>query len=239
MVAFGGGRMNRRRFFVLLGMLFGVGWASPGEPKKRDDEKDKKEKEKEKDKDDKDDKERKEREPKDFFTRIYGQVLAAHRGQLKVGAYVLQGDSPWLSWVAPGMWVEAEGRKAGERFVVQRLRILKPERFAYYRGPGAPVEVRLPFVEAWYGSGEKTPFFLQAAPPGEDVLLVAHAEDWGILPLPLGLARLDGEVIRGRGILPLPLGLAPPAPPGPDWFLAVGRWEGGRIRWLKLEALER
>lgn len=216
MVAFGGGRMNRRRFFVLLGMLFGVGWASPGEPKKRDDEKDKKEKEKEKDKDDK---ERKEREPKDFFTRIYGQVLAAHRGQLKVGAYVLQGDSPWLSWVAPGMWVEAEGRKAGERFVVQRLRILKPERFAYYRGPGAPVEVRLPFVEAWYGSGEKTPFFLQAAPPGEDVLLVAHAEDWGILPLPLGLA--------------------PPAPPGPDWFLAVGRWEGERIRWLKLEALGR
>lgn len=206
--------MNRRRFFVLLGMLLGVGWASPREPKKRDDEKDKKEKEK-----DKDDKERKEREPNDFFTRIYGQVLAAHGGQVRVGAYVLHGDSPWLAWVAPGMWVEAEGWKAGEQFFVQRLRILKPERFAYYRGPGAPVEVRLPFVEAWYGSGEKTPFFLQAAPPGEDVLLVAHAEDWGILPLPLGLA--------------------PPAPPGPGWFLARGRWEEGRVRWLGLEALGR
>ncbi|WP_337845618.1 hypothetical protein [Thermus sp.] len=138
---------------------------------------------------------------------------------MKVGAYVLQGDSPWLSWVAPGMWVEAEGRKSGERFLVQRLRILKPGRFIYYRGPGAPLGVRPSFVEAWYSPGEQTPFFLQAASPGRDVLLLAHADDWGALPLPLGLA--------------------PPAPSDPGWFLARGRWEGGRVRWLGLEALRR
>lgn len=195
--------MNRRRFLGLLWALLGMAWASPEEPKKE--------------KKDKDEKESKEKEPKDFSTRLYGEVLAARGGQVKVGAYVLQGDSPWLAWVAPGMWVEAEGWKAGERFFVQHLRILKPERFTYYRGPGAPVGVSFPFVEAWYRPGEESPFFLQAAPSGETVLLVAYAE--------------------AQGVLAQPRGLALPTPPGPGWFLARGRWEGERIRWLKMEAL--
>ncbi|TBH21066.1 hypothetical protein [Thermus thermamylovorans] len=147
--------------------------------------------------------------------RFYGAVTLNDGRTLLVGGVPLLGASPWTGVLAPGMVVEAEGNWAAGGFRAERLQVLSPNRFAYYRGPGAAVgQGGYAGVELWTveGGGRVQTFALRAAPGGAEVRLVAY---WD-----------------GRRFLALPPGLRPP-PPGlpPGWVEGVGVYREGRIAW--------
>lgn len=150
--------------------------------------------------------------------RFSGQVTVAAGQTPLVGGVPLQGTSPWLPLLVPGMVVEAEGFWQGQGFVAESIRVVFPSRFAYYRGPGAGVGQRAyPGVEMWTveeGGGVRV-FALRAASAGQEVRLVAYWDGQRFQALPEGLALPD-----------------PGLPPG--WVEVLGVYREGRLRWVQL-----
>lgn len=154
----------------------------------------------------------------DSLERFYGKVVVSAGSVLLAGGVVLRGDSPWIGLLAPGMVVEVEGKRQGQGLLAQRVRILSPERFAYFQGPAEALGRRGGSgVAVWTveEEGRVRVYAERAAPWSRDLRLVAY---WD-----------------GRRYLALPFGPAPPPPSAPGWVEALGVWEG-RAVWLTVRA---
>lgn len=115
---------------------------------------------------------------------FYGEVrLAGER--VVVGSRRLAGPDPLLAYLAPGMWVEAEGRVGSGGILVQRLRVLRPRLWAYYQGPGRAVGAG-GRVRVWFQGEDAAPFRRQDLGPGHDpaaVIVACFASGrWWALP---------------------------------------------------------
>lgn len=200
-------RLVSRRW--LLGWL--LGWASLAWADGKD--KDKKDKDdKDKNKDSKDSKDKKdEKEPKHRI--LYAEVSLAREGTVAIGAGQLTTESPWASFLAPGMWLRAEGVWQEGTFVAETLEILQPAQFSYFRGPAHLLGFPGEWVEAWYTFDGATTrrFALRQATPGQEVRLLAYAGP--------------------AGWVALPPSLPPPPNAGQGWWLIEGRLQGPSLTW--------
>ncbi len=114
---------------------------------------------------------------------FYGEIrLAGER--VVAGSRRLLGPDPLLPYLAPGMWVEAEGRVEGSGLRVQRLRVLRPEVWAYYQGPGRALG--LPGrVRVWFAGEGAERYRLQSlGGDGPEAVIVAcfSGSRWRALP---------------------------------------------------------
>lgn len=142
----------------------------------------------------------------DSLERFYGKVVVSAGSVLLAGGVVLRGDSPWIGLLAPGMAVEVEGQRQGQGFLAQRVRILSPERFAYFQGP----------AEALGRKGDSGVAVWTVEEGGEGARLRRAGRSLVPGPPPRGLL--------GRPPLPGP----PPRPrPAPAFGPRVGGGRGG------------
>jgi len=150
---------------------------------------------------------------------FYGQVrLAGER--VVAGSRRLMGTDPLLPYLAPGMWVEAEGRVDRQGLWVQKLRVLRPVAWAYYQGPGRAVGAS-GRVRAWFTDRDTRPYRLQTLGPGDDpdVVIVACFAwgRWQALPPALTPAFKASE---------------------PGWWRLVGAYYSYGLRIESAERLE-
>ncbi len=150
---------------------------------------------------------------------FYGQIrLAGER--VVAGSRQLMGTDPLLPYLAPGMWVEAEGRVDRRGLWVQKLRVLNPGVWAYYQGPGRAVGAS-GRVRAWFTDRDPRPYRLQTLGSGDDpeVVIVACFAwgRWQALPPSLTPAFKASE---------------------PGWWRLVGAYYSYGLRIESAERLE-
>lgn len=146
----------------------------------------------------------------------------ASAGTLVIDGGRLEADSPWVDFLAPGMWLELQGSWQGEAFRVSALAVTRPAYFSYYLGPARAAGMGSGWVEAWFaadGTDEPaTPLSVRRVDPERAPLALARAVEgrWAavpedLLPAPSGAdgwsllhGRADGEAVRWTSAQPFP-----------------------------------
>lgn len=138
------------------------------------------------------------------------QVRFVGAGVVIVDGGALDSASAWAPYLAPGMWVRAEGTWQGAAFQARSLAITSPSAFCYYRGPASLLDGGQGWVEAWFAEEPDA----RAKSAGVNVLARRP------MP-PTDVAVWLGRWTRGawQGA---PAGVAPPAPPRDGWWLLRG-----------------
>lgn len=179
------------------------------------DDKDKKDKDK-KDKDDNKNNDRKkpDRDANDMRRRtLYTQVNLARDGVVALAAGHLETDSPWARFLAPGMWLRADGFWQEGKFLAESLEVLQPSRFCYFRGPANLLGLSGGWWEAWFIPASPVPqrFSIQQVSPGKEIWMLAYSD--------------------AQGWVALPPGLPAPATVSSGWWLVSGGLQGSRLTW--------
>ncbi len=146
---------------------------------------------------------------------LYAEINLAKDGIVGLSAGRLETTSPWAAFLAPGMWVKAQGGWENGIFQARSLEVTHPAFFTYYRGPGELLGLGAGWVEVWHTSASESGavrrFALRSVTPGSEPLLLARSSN-------------------GRWVA-LPEGLSPVAPPAQGWYLVRGEAQGSSIRW--------
>lgn len=196
--------LGRRTVLALLILSTASAWAQGGRDSDR-----KREKGNEKDR-----KPEPRREDERGHT-LYAEINLAKDGIVGLSAGRLETTSPWAAYLAPGMWVKAQGGWENGIFYARSLEVTHPTFFSYYRGPGELLGLGAGWVEVWHTGaselGAVQRFALRSVTPGSEPLLLAHSSN--------------------RRWIALPAGLSPIAPPGQGWYLLRGEAQGSSIRW--------
>lgn len=200
--------LSRRRFWALL--LLAAHALAHGEEEKNDKHEDKKPKQKFKSKN-----------SKDTEHTLYAEVIFASSGMVVLGSNRLDTDSPWARFLAPGMWIKAQGAWDGEGvFHALDLEVTYPVFFSYYLGPAQPLGLGNDWIEAWYSSeGKNGPshrFALRFTTPTDEPLLLAFSSKGRLVAMPTGL--------------PLP-----PTIPAKGWLLYKGEARDQTLRWKSVQ----
>lgn len=150
---------------------------------------------------------------------LYAQVILAKNGVVGLSAGRLESASPWVRYLAPGMWIRAMGEWEDGVFRAHSLEVVQPAFFSYYKGPAAPIGLAGGWIEAWHASGSAGGAVHRlttrpATPGGEVVLLVRWAE--------------------GR-LAAFPLGLPPVVNLPQGWMLVKGTSDANGVRWTGVQ----
>lgn len=138
------------------------------------------------------------------------QVRFAADGIVIVDGGAVDSASAWAPYLAPGMWVRAEGTWQGAAFQARRLDITSPAVFCYYRGPASVLDGGRGWAEAWFAADPNA----SAKATGVSVLARRSSP-------PTDVAVWLGSWAHGAWV-GAPDGIAPPAPPGDGWWLLRG-----------------
>lgn len=146
---------------------------------------------------------------------LYTEINLAKDGVVGLSAGRLETTSPWAAYLAPGMWIRAQGRWEGGIFFARSLEVTHPSFFSYYRGPGELLGLGAGWVEVWHTSASESGpvrrFALRSVTPGSEPLILVRSSN-------------------GRWTA-LPEGLSPVAPSGQGWYLVRGEAQGSSLRW--------
>lgn len=154
---------------------------------------------------------------------VYDSVSVARGGTVMLTGGKLQTTSPWINYLAPGMWIRAEGTWSQDVFKASSLEIADPTYFSYYRGPASPLGLGNGWVEVWFSAdgpnSSSKRLALQASSPSNEVTLLVRNEGGKTIAAPPGLPQLLN------------------APQG--WVLAKGEVQGDSIKWKSIEPFNR
>lgn len=211
--------LSRRRFWALV--LLAAYALAHGEEKKDDKHKDHKPKSKPKDQqDDKKKSEPKRKESKDEEHTLYAEVSFARSGMVVLGSGRLDTASPWARFLAPGMWIKAQGTWEEGVFHALDLEVTHPVFFSYYLGPAKPLGLGSDWIEVWHSSeGENAPshrFALRFSAPAYEPLLLVFSSNGRLVAMPTGL--------------PLPSTI-----PAKGWLLFRGEVRDQTLRWESVQ----
>lgn len=156
---------------------------------------------------------------------LVAQVRFAADGVVVVDGGTVTSASAWAPYLAPGMWVRAEGTWEGDAFQARFLDVTLPTAFSYYRGPASMLGGGPGWTEAWFSAGVP-------GTPGAGIgrLLARRQAAAGTEAQWLGRWSNGGWAGASGG-------LAPPPPPSDGWWAVQGAPEpagpygAGAIRW--------
>lgn len=141
------------------------------------------------------------------------QVRFAENGIVVVDGGTVTSGSAWSAFLAPGMWVRAEGTWRGTDFQASTLAVTSPGAFCFYLGPAEPLDGGDGWTEAWFvADPSRSGSAFGAAPLARRASVPRDEALW--------LGWWTGDTWAGA-----PASVTPAAPPQGGWWLARGTLE--------------